>query len=219
MPLTASPALPEIRLHTAHPASGLWRLADGSTRLADPPPYWAYVWGGGVALARYLLDHPERVAGRRVLDLGAGSGVAGIAAAKAGAKRVIASEVDPNAVAALKLNAAANGVAFGAVHGDLLDDPPPPVDLVVVGDLFYDQGLAERVSGFLGRCAAGGIEVLVGDPRRTHLPRRRLRKLAEYPVADFGEAEGKAVVFAFEPTLGPCPTQRRADMVAATAEE
>lgn len=186
--VVAVPSLPEIRLHTAHQASGLWRLAvpdeDGSDA---PPPYWAFPWPGGVALARYILDRPEIVIGRRVLDLGAGSGIVGIAAAKAGASQVIAAEIDPYAIAALGLNAAANGVTLTVTGGDLTPGPPPPVDLVAVGDLFYEADLAGRVTAFLDRCLDAGIDVLVGDPGRAALPRRRLRLLAEYPVADVGE--------------------------------
>ena len=142
--LEAVPAVPEISLYTAHSASGLWRL----TGREGPPPYWAYRWAGGTVLARYLLDHPEAVRGKRVLDLGAGSGIVGIAAAMMGAASVVAAEVDANGIAALMLNAAANGVAVTPIGEDLLDGPPPDVDVVAVGDLFYEAALAERVTAF-----------------------------------------------------------------------
>jgi len=199
LPLAPVPSLPDIRLHRATPASGF-------SRAGFEAPYWAYAWGGGLALARYVLERPETVAGRRVLDLGAGSGLVAIAAAKAGASAVSVSDADPWALAALELNGAANGVAFAAVFGDLLDWPPPAVDLVLVGDLFYDAALAARVTAFLDRCAEAGIEALVGDPWRAPLPRERLRRIAEYQVADFGDGPAggstASAVFAFEPSAG-----------------
>jgi predicted nicotinamide N-methyase len=197
------PSLPEIRLHTAHRATGLWRLGepdeDGS---APPAPYWAFPWAGGVALARHILDRPATVAGRRVLDLGAGSGLVAIAAAMAGASEVIAADVDRYAVAAVGVNAATNGVEIAVVGGDLTTGPPPPVDLVVAGDVYYERDLAEKVTAFLERCLAAGIDVLIGDPGRAYLPRSRLRLLAEYPVPDVGEVVSAAMkpgaVFALE---------------------
>lgn len=139
-------------------------------------------------LARYLLDNPEAARGKRVLDLGAGSGIVGIAAAMRGATSVMAAETDANGVAALKLNAAANGVAVTPIGDDLLGGPAPDVDLVAVGDLFYEAALAERVTGFLDRCLAAGIACLVGDPGRAPLPLHRLERIAEYAVPDFGNA-------------------------------
>lgn len=184
------PSLPEMRLYTAHPASGLWRLAgnDRNDEEGDDPPapYWAYQWAGGLVLARHICDRPETVRGRRVLDLGAGSGLVGIAAAKAGARSVLAAEIDSNGIAAIGLNAALNEVELTAVGDDLTNGPPPEVDIVLVGDLFYAPDLGERVTAFLDRCVAAGIEVLVGDPGRAHLPHARLRRMAEYAVADVG---------------------------------
>lgn len=195
MRLVPVPALPEIRLYTAHPGSGLRRLVEpegddeaGVDAPEPQPPYWAYAWAGGAVLARYILDHPMSVAGRRVLDLGAGSGLVGIAAAKAGACEVVAAEIDRNGIAALGLNAAANGVAITVVDGDITGGSPPFVDLVLAGDVFYGQDVAARVMPFLDRCLAAGVEILVGDPGRAYLPRSRLRLLAEYKVPDFGEA-------------------------------
>ncbi|MBV8564489.1 MAG: methyltransferase [Methylobacteriaceae bacterium] len=204
LPLAPVPLAPEIRLHTAHPASGLWRLAriDGQ---GFGSPYWAYPWAGGVALARYILDRPATVAGRRVLDLGAGSGIVAIAAAMAGAIQVIAADVDRYALGALGLNAEANGVVVEALLDDLTAGLPPPVDLIGVGDLFYERDLARRVTAFLDRCLACGIEVLIGDPHRPFLPRARLRLLAEHAVSDFGEAKdaatGTSAVFSFGPNV------------------
>ncbi|MBN9222469.1 MAG: methyltransferase [Mesorhizobium sp.] len=206
MRLGPVPTLPEIRLYTAHPGSGLRRLLEpeGDVDAPEPqPPYWAYVWAGGAVLARHVLDHPSIVAGRRVLDLGAGSGLVGIAAAKAGASEVTAAEIDRNGVAAIGLNAEANGVAITLVEGDITGHRPPVVDLVLAGDVFYGHEVARRVTPFLDRCLAAGIDVLVGDPRRTDLPLSRLRLLAEYRVPDFGDAKGATTspsgVFSFEP--------------------
>lgn len=208
MRLVAVPSLPEIRLYTPHPASGLGRLldpqdADDDTEPDDGdeprPPYWAYAWAGGTVLARYVLDHPQTVAGRRVLDLGSGSGLVGIAAAKAGALTVIAAEIDRNGVAAIGLNAAANGVEVTIVDKDITLDPPPAVDLVLAGDVFYDLEVARRMTPFLDRCLDAGIEVLVGDPCRKDLPLSRLRLLQEYEMPDFGDAKGVASgVFSFQ---------------------
>ena len=175
-------AIPEISLYLAHGGSGLSRLdPDGGTA-----PYWAFAWGGGLALARHVLDHLGTVAGRRVLDLGAGSGLVGIAAMKAGAAAVLAAETDGYGQAALHLNAAANGVTLTPVALDIAADAPPPVDLVLAGDVFYAPEIARDMLAFLDRCCAAGIDVLIGDPERRDLPRDRLRRIAEYPVGDMG---------------------------------
>lgn len=187
-PLTPVPALSEIVLRKATPSSGIWRLAEteGAAFLA---PYWTSWWGGGVALARWVLDHPARVAGKSLLDLGAGSGLVGIAAAKAGAARVLAVDVDRYAIAATRLNAAANGVEIAARVGDGLEGEAPDVGVVLVGDLFYEPALAARTSAFLERCVARGIAAYVGDPGRASLPRARLKLIAEYESADYADAE------------------------------
>ncbi|WP_343698447.1 50S ribosomal protein L11 methyltransferase [Caulobacter sp.] len=182
--------MPEIRLHRAGPRSGLMRLAD-----ADPDfgsPYWARPWGGGLALARHVLDRSATVKGKRALDLGAGSGLVAIAAMMAGASAVTAADVDPYALTATRLNADANGVTVETVLADLTTGDPPDVDLMLVGDLFYDPDLAARVLAFLERCTAAGIAVLIGDPWRTPLPADRLRVVAEHVVADFGDPDGAA---------------------------
>lgn len=195
------PTVPEVRVHKAGPSSGLWRLAEADAAFGNP--YWAYHWGGGLALARHVLDRPKSVAGKRVLDLGAGSGVVGIAAMKAGARSVMAADVDPYAIAATGLNAAANGVKVSTVLGDLTAGAPPDVDVVLVADLFYDAELAKRVTAFLDRCLAAEIDVLVGDPWRAFLPTKRLQLLAEYRGGDFGSSGDDALktnaVFALNP--------------------
>ncbi|MBY3151494.1 methyltransferase [Rhizobium laguerreae] len=190
LPISPVPSIPEILLHTAGPTSGLWRLAGRG----DPPPYWAYPWAGGAVLARHLLDRPEMVTGRRVLDLGAGSGLVAIAAAKAGARAVTAVDIDANAIAAIGLNAAINGVNIVAWAADIIEEPPPATDLLVVGDLFYDPSLALRVMAFLRRCQASGIEVLIGDPERAYLPQGELSRIATHAVADFGGGTGGGAV-------------------------
>jgi predicted nicotinamide N-methyase len=186
-PVEPVPSLPEIVLHRAGPKSGLWRLAEMDEDFGSP--YWAFNWGGGLALARYVRDCPEVVAGRTVLDLGAGSGIVGIAAARSGAERVIAADVDRWAIAATGLNGAANGVTISTHLGDLTAGSPPDVDVILVGDLFYAEALAQRVTAFLDRCLGPNIGALVGDPNRAFLPRSRLQPLAEYPGPDFGNGE------------------------------
>lgn len=199
LPVKPVPGIPEIHLHKASPSSGLWRLA-AQDEQGFGPPYWAYYWAGGLALARYVLDNPHVVAGRRVLDLGAGSGLVAIAAAKAGACDVIAAEVDPYAIAALQLNMKLNAVSLSVEHADLTECTPPAVDLILVGDLFYADDLAEQVTDFLDRCLSCGMEALVGDPWRVPLPIARLKELARYDVVEGGgPATTPSGVFAFMP--------------------
>lgn len=197
LPVMPVPGVPELRLHRAVPASGVGTLADAR----GGPPYWAYSWAGGLALARYVLDRPAIVAGRQVLDLGTGSGLVAIAAAKAGAAAVTAVDTDPIALAAVRLNAAENGVAVTPLCADLLDGPPPAADLVLAGDLFYEAGLAGRTTRFLDRCAAAGVAVLVGDPWRAPLPVARLRELARYDMRETGGTVRPSGAFAFLPAI------------------
>jgi predicted nicotinamide N-methyase len=145
-----------------------------------------------MALARHVLDHPETVRGRAILDLGSGSGLVAIAAMKAGARSAIAVDIDPFAAAAIVANAEANGVIVTIIDHDILDARPPAADTVLVGDLFYDAALAARVAAFLDACTGAGASVLVGDPHRTYLPLDRLSLIAEYPVPDVGDVEGTA---------------------------
>lgn len=177
------PLCPEIRLHVADEAVDLWhRTEEELGEIGLPPPFWAFAWAGGQALARYVLDKPGSVQGRKVLDLGAGSGLVGIAAMKAGAAQVIAADTDPWAAAAIAVNAELNAVAVEPVTEDLLSRRPAGFDIVLVGDLFYDRDVAPRVLDYLDRALADRTEVLIGDPGRSYLPRARLSALAEYGV-------------------------------------
>jgi predicted nicotinamide N-methyase len=180
------PHVPEIKLHVADEPVPLWEKTEDELReLGLPPPYWAFAWAGGQALARYVLERPELVAGRRVLDLASGSGLVGIAAAKAGAVPVIAAEIDPFAQAAIALNMETNGVYLDVATHDLLDHPAPlgrRYDVILVGDFFYEDTPAARAFNFLRRHAAVGTRVLVGDPGRAYLPRERLEWQCEYAV-------------------------------------
>ncbi|MDB5467700.1 MAG: ribosomal protein methyltransferase, partial [Phenylobacterium sp.] len=158
------------------------------------PPFWAFAWAGGQALARYVLDHPQVVAGRRVVDFASGSGIVGIAALKAGAADVLCADIDPFCGAALAVNAAANGVACDFTDADLLDAQPPPwAQVILAGDICYEKPLAERVMAWLAEARAGGATVLIGDPGRSYFPREGLEKLAEYQVPTTRELEDQEV--------------------------
>ena len=181
MPLRALPFRPDISLYTPTPQSGLigWLASEG---LDEAPPYWAYAWGGGAALALYLHDHPKTVAGKTVLDFGAGSGLVGIAAMRAGAAHVWAIESDPIAPAAIKLNAVANGARL-----HLWTEPDwPDTDIVLAGDVFYDAMVVSRSLPLLEAALEREATVLVGDPFRPTLPLNRLDLLAQYDVDDMG---------------------------------
>ena len=193
--LQRPPHAPEIALHLADEVTPLWRLTgEALGELGLPPPFWAFAWAGGQALARYVLDHPETVAGRRVLDFATGSGLVAIAAMKAGAARAQACDVDGFCATAVALNAQANGVEVAFTDADLLDAPPPAdVDVILAGDICYERPLAERVERWLRRARAGGAQVLIGDPGRTYLPRAGLRVLAQYRVATTRELEDQEV--------------------------
>ncbi|WP_132253658.1 class I SAM-dependent methyltransferase [Methylobacterium segetis] len=178
------PHAPEIRLHVADEATVLWqRTEEELAEIGLPPPFWAFAWAGGQALARYILDHPEIAAGRQVLDFASGSGLVAIAAARAGAAHVTATDLDPFAIPAIGLNAAANGVAdrITAVAADLVGTQPG-ASLVLAADIFYERDVAARVGAWLAELDAGGATVLVGDPGRSYLPRERLEVLATYEV-------------------------------------
>ena len=180
------PLVPEIRLHQAEDPVGLWqRIETASGRTGLDPPFWAFAWAGGQALARYLLDHPEAVRGRHAIDIASGSGLVAIAAAKAGAAVVTAYDIDPLAAAAIGVNADANAVTVRAVCADVLDHDGPPdpgTGLVLVADAFYQRDLAGKVMRFIERGHDRGAAVLAGDFGRAYLPRDRLTPLATYDV-------------------------------------
>lgn len=188
--LLAPPLVPEIKLHLAEESLPIWRKTEEELgEMNVPPPYWAFAWAGGQALARYLLDHPELVARKRVLDLGAGSGLTAIAAMKAGAASVLAADIDRMALAAVHLNAEANGVAVETTDEDVLSAPPLPADVVLVGDLFYERELASRVRAYIEKEAAAGAAVLIGDPKRSYFPAGRFTRAAAYQVPVTRELE------------------------------
>ncbi len=184
------PLLPELKLHLASEVVPLWQATEAELEAQGlPPPYWAFAWAGGQALARYLLDHPEIAAGKRVLDFAAGSGLQGIAAARAGAARVEATEIDRFAAAAIRRNAALNGVEIELREGDLVGATGGDWDLVLAGDVCYERPMAERVWAWLRGLAGRGVEVLIGDPGRSYLPKRGLERVIAYAVQTSRELE------------------------------
>ncbi len=185
--LQAPPHVPEISLHLADEAFDLWKLTEDQLEtLGLPLPFWAFAWAGGQALARWVLDTPETVAGRSVLVFAAGAGLEAIAAAKSGAARVLATEIDPFALIALELNAGMNGASIGITGVDVLETGlaglPFRPETVLLGDVFFEQPLADRVAAFAAECVAAGALTLVGDPGRSYLPKSRMTALAEYRV-------------------------------------
>ncbi|MGL5448416.1 MAG: class I SAM-dependent methyltransferase [Rhabdaerophilum sp.] len=187
------PHVPEISLHLAHEAIELWqKTEDELAEMGLPPPFWAFAWAGGQALARYVLDHSEIVAGKRVLDFASGSGLVGIAAAKAGATHVLCADIDIYAHAAIALNAEANGVVVEPLSRDLIGEAGE-WDMILAGDILYEQGLAARVIAWLEAEQARGITVLIGDPGRSYLPREKLSVLATYEVQTVGALEDNEI--------------------------
>ncbi|GAA3288663.1 methyltransferase [Dactylosporangium vinaceum] len=175
------PLTPEVRLRLADEAIELWERTETDQGTAMPPPFWAFAWAGGQALARYTLDNPHLISGRTVLDLAAGSGLVAIATMKAGAARVTAVEIDELAVAAIAVNAEANGVAVTPLLADVLEQEPD-AEVILAGDIFYSREMTRRMLDYLRRAARAGATVLVGDPGRAYLPREHLTLLAEYDV-------------------------------------
>jgi predicted nicotinamide N-methyase len=190
--IVAPPLVPEIRLHLATEITPIWQATEQTlARSALPPPFWAFAWAGGQALARYILDHPAQVAGRSVLDFGAGSGLVAIAAAKAGASSVLAAEIDHFAAAAIAANAVLNEVVISVVTEDLLDTVNLRWDVVTAGDVCYEQPMADRVVGWLRGMAARGTLVLLGDPGRAYLPSAGLVERARHTVPTSRELEDR----------------------------
>ena len=188
------PLVPEIKLHLAEESLPIWQKIEAELEASNiPPPYWAFAWAGGQALARYVLDHASLVAGRHVLDLGSGSGLAAIAAAKARAGAVQAAEIDAFAIAAITLNAEANGVTVMTIERDLLADTQASAEVLLVGDLFYEKALAERTLAYCEQAQAHQALVLVGDPQRSYFPRHRFEPLAEYAVPVTRELEDSEI--------------------------
>ncbi|HEY6058653.1 MAG TPA: 50S ribosomal protein L11 methyltransferase [Candidatus Limnocylindrales bacterium] len=193
--------VPGLRLQQAEDVTTLWRQAGRALGQVDPAlPFWAFPWSGGLALARYLVDHPEGVAGRRVLDIASGSGLCAIVALRSGAASAHAADVDPFSAAAIAINARANGVRIGVTRGDLLTAPPPPFDVILAGDVCYEETMASRMVAWLRIASDHGARVLLGDPGRTYLP-RGLLQLASYQVRTSREIEDpelkEAGVFTF----------------------
>ena len=187
------PFVPELRLHLADDAIELWEEVENVSLVKDqPPPFWAFGWPGGVALARHVLDHPGLVAGRTVLDLGSGSGLVAIAAARCGAASVLASEPDPIAVAAIGLNAAANDARI-EVAADVLDGEGEGRDVVLAGDVCYERQMTARVIPLLQRARARSATVLIGDPGRAFLPRDLFEQIAAYDVPTQADLEDTPV--------------------------
>ncbi|HEX2755237.1 MAG TPA: 50S ribosomal protein L11 methyltransferase [Candidatus Limnocylindrales bacterium] len=198
------PGLEGIRLHLADEVLPLWHAVQVETNDPDAAlPYWAFAWGGGLAIAHYLAEHPEAVAGRRVFDLASGSGLCAVAASLAGASSATAADIDAFAAAAIELNTRANGHRVAVVARDILDEEPPDADVILAGDVCYEAGLAERVLPWLQRARARGLDVLLGDPGRRYLPASELVELARYDVRTTTELEDLELKKGWVYTLAP----------------
>ena len=189
--LERPPHTPELQLHLATEMTPIWQMTEEAlSEIGLPPPFWAFAWAGGQALARYVLDHPQVVAGKAVIDFAAGSGIVGVAAATAGAARVLCADIDGFCGPAIALNAAANGVRVAFTDRDLLEAAAPAwAEVILAGDICYEKPLAERVMAWLAAARARGAKVLIGDPGRSYFPRQGLEKLAEYQVPTTRELE------------------------------
>ncbi len=201
------PHTPELVLHLASEITPIWRLTEEAlSEIGLPPPFWAFAWAGGQALARYVLDNPSVVAGKATIDFASGSGIVAIAAAKAGAARVLAADIDVFCEAAVEINASANGVAVEFTGENLLEGPAPAwAEVILVADVCYEKPLAEQVMTWLAAAGAAGAQVLIGDPGRSYFPRQGLTKLAEYEVLTTRELEDVAVKRTAVWTLSPAP--------------
>ena len=188
--LMAPPLVPEIKLYLATEVVPLWRATEEELeKMGVPPPYWAFAWAGGQALARYILDHPQTVAGKRVLDIGSGSGLVAIAAAKAGAACVLAADIDAFSIAAIGLNAAANGATVTVTQDDQIG-LAGDWDVILVGDLFYERPLAERLLAWLKTL---NRPALLGDPGRIYFPKDRPERMALYNVQTSRDLEDRDI--------------------------
>ena len=190
--IAAPPLVPELRLHLATEVTPLWQATERLLQDAQlPPPFWAFAWPGGQALARYLLDNPGMVAGRRVIDVGAGSGIGSIAAARAGAADVVAFDLDAFACTAIALNAEINGAQIGIRMRDITAGPVPEADCILAGDICYERAVADRIAVWLRKRAGEGVLVLLGDPGRSYMPKGGLEPLARYTVPTSLELEDR----------------------------
>ncbi|MDR3498337.1 MAG: methyltransferase [Parvibaculum sp.] len=184
------PLIPEIRLHLATEIVPIWQMTEEELEKSGlPPPFWAFAWAGGQALARYILDHPETVAGKRVLDFGSGSGLIGIAAMKANASSVLCADIDGFAAAAIRLNAEVNGVSLDVTTEDIVGAANAGWDVILIGDMCYERPLAERIESWVHSLVDGGAAAYIGDPGRTYLPKSGLDKLVSYAVKTTRELE------------------------------
>ena len=193
--VTHAALVPEIALHLASEVTPLWHATETYLEQNNlPPPYWAFAWPGGQTFARILLDRPELARGRKVLDFASGSGISAIAAAKAGAARVVATEIDAFAVAALGLNAVLNAVRFDIFEGDILADPPADWDRILAGDVCYEKPMADRTVAWLDLAVANGAEVLIADPGRAYLPKSGLSEIARHDVPTPLDLENRKIM-------------------------
>lgn len=189
------PGVPNVQLHIADELGPVWHATGAAFHDADPPiPYWAFAWAGGLALSRYLTEHPDEVTGKRVLDMATGSGLVAIVAALAGGASVTAADIDPIAETAVALNARANGVWIDFIGDDLLDRDPPRVDVLLCADTWYQEPMGKRFEPWLRAAAAAGSRVLIADPGRRYLPKDGLNWLATYEVNTTTQLEDRAVV-------------------------
>jgi len=196
------PSVPEIRLYQAHEVTPIWEMTEADLAEAQlPPPFWAFPWAGGQALARYLLDHPDIVRGKTVVDIASGSGLVAIAAALAGAASVLANDIDAYAAAAIALNAELNGVSVMVEAGDLLSLPPRPADLYLAGDVAYEKSMSTAMLSFFRRAGAQGSYVLIGDPHRSYFP-EGLRRVADYDIVTVADIEDSGIKAATVWALG-----------------
>jgi predicted nicotinamide N-methyase len=184
------PLVPEIRLHLASEIVPIWQMTEEELeRTGLPPPFWAFAWAGGQALARYVLDNPQLVAGRSILDFGAGSGIVGIAAALAGAASVLCADIDPFACEVMKINSLVNAAALQVTSEDLIGTLDGGWDVVLIGDMCYEQPLSQRIEIWIHNLVGRGTLVLIGDPGRTYLPKTGLERITTYAVKTTRELE------------------------------
>lgn len=192
--LQSTNLVPELQLYLADESIAIWEKTEEELgQMNLPPPFWAFAWAGGQALARFILDDPPVVAGKRILDLGSGCGIVSIAAMRAGASKAIAADVDAFAMISAEVNGAANSVVLEPIDRDLLDEEADDFDIVMVGDLFYEDLLSKRVIGFMQRASKKGLPVLVGDPRRSYFPKQMFECIAQYDVPVTRELEDNEI--------------------------